>query len=110
MLTNEEVTARKLAKRDETGTVPEDKSDDEERERLRERVQSVRPDTRLVALPERALKRLGVEAKAVLLTRERCDCTDGASSLASKLGTLLVSLLVVLVPEHDNAGGCSWRR
>ena len=76
---------------------------DEERERLRQGVKRVGPDTRAVALAEGLLEGLRVEVKAVLLAGEGGDGADSASSLASELSTLLVGLLVVLVLENDDA-------
>lgn len=100
--TNEELESGSLELRDESSTVPEDESNDEEDQRLGEGEEAIAPDGSAVRLPEGFLQALAVKLQAVFLASEGGDGTDGASSLASELSRGFVFLFVRLILEHDH--------
>ena len=101
--TDEELECGRFKPRDKSSTVPEDERDDKEDEGLRERVEEITPDSRLVRLAQGSLQRFRVEPEAVFLTSESSDSANGSGGLARQLRGVFVRLLVGLVLENDNA-------
>ena len=69
----------------QSGTVPEDKSNDVESHGLGQGEDQVTPESSPVGTTERSLERLAVDPAAVILTSEGGDSTDRTGSLASQL-------------------------
>lgn len=78
-------------------------TNDEERQRLRQRKQSSTEDSRAVGGGERSIQATRILLEAVIFTGQTLDGPDGTGSLASQLSRVFVRDLVGLILEHNDA-------
>jgi hypothetical protein len=57
----------------------------------------------LVRVAKRFLEALAIKLNAIIFTRERRDSANGSSGFTCKLGRVLMSLLIPLIFENDDA-------
>ncbi|SGY44352.1 BQ5605_C001g00146 [Microbotryum silenes-dioicae] len=107
---DEEGARRQFAVDELVRTVPENQADDEEGERLRDRIPHVGPKRGAVRDMHRLVEVLGVDTAAVRFPGQGSNGSDRTRCLAGHLGGLFVALLVFDVLEHndpksDDTGG-----
>jgi hypothetical protein len=101
--TNEELEGASLPLGHEDSSIPKNECDDEENERLRERVECIAPDGSAVRPSERFLQALAVQSKTVIFPSKGSDGTDRSSSFTGQLSRVFMGLFVGLILEHDNS-------
>lgn len=100
---DEEVEGGDFETGHQSGTIPEDESDNVESHRLRQSEDSIAPHSGPIRATKRLFQRLAVESAAILLTGEGGNSTDRTGGFASKLSGFFVGLLVLLILEDNDA-------